>query len=989
VSSAKARRGKPSGRSEPGLIGSADARLRRSQELGGAHPYEWDLATGALIAYPGLGGLFGLSDDEIITYDAITSRIHPDDRLRVRAAHQTAIRRGGLYEQEYRVLLPGGTIRWVLARGEVVLCKDGKAASLAGVVVDITRRKEAEPTLARREVELAESQRRFQVLADAMPQMVWSTRSDGYHDYYNRRWYEFTGMPEGSTDGEEWNGMFHPDDQERAWAKWRLSLATGEPYEIEYRLRHRSGEYRWVLGRALPVRNEQGDIERWFGTCTDIHDLKRAEQALAESEEFTRRLLASSDDCIKVLDADAHLRFMSEGGMRVMEVDDFSKIEGCRWTDFWSGPAGDQARQAVAIAKAGGTGRFEGFCPTVAGTPKWWDVAVTAIEGQGGEPQRLLSISRDITERKRAEQQVAETAERYRLAGQATNDAIWDWDLGSDHIQWNEAVRTLFGYVEDDVGPSGQWWKDNIHPDDRDCVVEGVHAVIEGTGERWSDEYRFRRADGSYATVFDRGYVLRDQQGNALRMIGAMLDITARKQAEHALATERARLRAIIETVPVGIVIAEAPSGRIVEGNPQVERIFRHPVLPSPDITSYKAWVAFHPDGRQVEGPEYPLSRAITKGETSTDEYLYQRGDGRRAWVRITGAPIRDEEGSVTGGVVAIVDIDQEKRREAELRQREALLSSIFQSEGLFTSVMELREGEAVYLMANERAAAFFGLSAADVAGRSLTRLGVASDEAQRWLAFLRETYAKGEPVTIEYPFAAGGHSIHCLGTFTPLPRELSEHPRLSMVTLDISERKRLEEQHALVSREMAHRTKNSLAIVQSVISSTARHASSVAEFRQAVTERITALAKTQTLLIETNYAGASLRDILRTELEPYDDGSGHRVRLEGPEVRLPSEIATAFGMAVHELTTNCAKYGAFSLPGGSVHVKWQNERRAPDLHLALTWEEHDGPLVTPPAREGFGSTLLRRALGRQVGGEVQVRYAPEGLRVRVTALLP
>ena len=131
----------------------------------------------------------------------------------------------------------------------------------------------------------------FKQLADAMPQMVWSTLPDGAHDYYNAQWYAFTGAPEGSTDGEGWNGMFHPDDQERAWARWRYSLRTGEPYEIEYRLRHHSGEYRWTLGRALPVRNEAGEIVRWVGTCTDIDDQKRiAEQNQILSRELSHRI---------------------------------------------------------------------------------------------------------------------------------------------------------------------------------------------------------------------------------------------------------------------------------------------------------------------------------------------------------------------------------------------------------------------------------------------------------------------------------------------------------------------------------------------------------------------------------------------------------------------------------------------------------------------------------------------------------------------------
>lgn len=129
------------------------------------------------------------------------------------------------------------------------------------------------------QIGLASSADHWKTILNTMPQMVWSTLPDGFHDFYNDRWYEFTGTPPGSTDGEGWNGMFHADDQERAWEKWRHSLATGDLYEIEYRLRHASGEYRWTLGRALPIRGSDGEIVRWFGTCTDIHELKESETA--------------------------------------------------------------------------------------------------------------------------------------------------------------------------------------------------------------------------------------------------------------------------------------------------------------------------------------------------------------------------------------------------------------------------------------------------------------------------------------------------------------------------------------------------------------------------------------------------------------------------------------------------------------------------------------------------------------------------------------
>ncbi len=139
--------------------------------------------------------------------------------------------------------------------------------------------------------ELRASEEKFRTIADTMPQMVWSTLPDGFHDYFNARWYEFTGVPAGSTDGEGWNDLFHPDDRQRAFELWRRSLETGEPYEIEYRLRHHSGEYRWTLGRALPIRDGSGRITRWFGTCTDIHAAKRDAELLALlSQELSHRI---------------------------------------------------------------------------------------------------------------------------------------------------------------------------------------------------------------------------------------------------------------------------------------------------------------------------------------------------------------------------------------------------------------------------------------------------------------------------------------------------------------------------------------------------------------------------------------------------------------------------------------------------------------------------------------------------------------------------
>jgi PAS domain S-box-containing protein len=161
-----------------------------------------------------------------------------------------------------------------------------------GLVREVAERTRTATERLRSQAALAASEAKFRSIANAMPQMVWSTLPDGFHDYYNERWYDFTGAVPGDTDGAHWADMFHPEDRDEAWARWSRSLASGETYEVQYRLRHRSGDYRWVLGRALPVRDGAGAIIRWMGTCTDIHDQKLAENALRLANQRKDEFLA-------------------------------------------------------------------------------------------------------------------------------------------------------------------------------------------------------------------------------------------------------------------------------------------------------------------------------------------------------------------------------------------------------------------------------------------------------------------------------------------------------------------------------------------------------------------------------------------------------------------------------------------------------------------------------------------------------------------------
>jgi PAS domain S-box-containing protein len=268
---------------------SAERALRASEErleyaLGASQTvgtWDWDISNDRVFADARFAKIYGV-DQQVAAGGAPISEfftlVHPEDLFKLQAAITDALETGAPFSQEYRLINAAGSIRWVAAQGRVTRAPDGTPLRFPGVSFDITDRRVTETALR-------DSEERFRAITNSIDQMIWSTQPDGHHDYYNQRWYDFTGVPRGSTDGEAWNGMFHPDDQDRAWTTWRHSLATGETYHIEYRLRHRSGGYRWVLGRAQPVKNELGEITRWFGTCTDIQEIVDAREILAKSRE--------------------------------------------------------------------------------------------------------------------------------------------------------------------------------------------------------------------------------------------------------------------------------------------------------------------------------------------------------------------------------------------------------------------------------------------------------------------------------------------------------------------------------------------------------------------------------------------------------------------------------------------------------------------------------------------------------------------------------
>ena len=256
--------------------------------------WDWDIVEGSRTWSENVPVLFGLRGDENgkIERSAILETIIPDDRQVVQSAITMAVEHAKPYEVEFRTARPDGTIRWMLSKGTVVRDKTGHPLRMLGVNTDITARKDAEAAL-RSEAALRESEARLRLLADAMPQIVFTAKPDGTVDYFNRKWYELTGSPADDVSAEAWMAALHPSDRAAGAESWLASVRAGRPHENEARIWSAgAGTYRWHLARALPVRDESGAIVHWYGTATDIDDHKRAEQALRESE-WNLRVLRS------------------------------------------------------------------------------------------------------------------------------------------------------------------------------------------------------------------------------------------------------------------------------------------------------------------------------------------------------------------------------------------------------------------------------------------------------------------------------------------------------------------------------------------------------------------------------------------------------------------------------------------------------------------------------------------------------------------------
>lgn len=252
----------------------SEERIRMATTAAELGMWFWDITINELIWTPKCKALFGMTADTEISYDLFLESLHPDDRDRTHEVVTLALENKTNYDIEYRTIWSDGSIHWIASKGRGIYDSMGQPVRMMGTAQDITLSKSAEEALRQSELN-------FRTLADTMPQIIWTAQADGCINYYNQRWYDYTGMNFQQTQGWSWQPVLHPDDLQMCIDVWSESVRSGKDYQIECRFRRASdGQYRWHLGRAFPLRDENGQIVKWFGTSTDIDDKKQTEAIL-------------------------------------------------------------------------------------------------------------------------------------------------------------------------------------------------------------------------------------------------------------------------------------------------------------------------------------------------------------------------------------------------------------------------------------------------------------------------------------------------------------------------------------------------------------------------------------------------------------------------------------------------------------------------------------------------------------------------------------
>jgi PAS domain S-box-containing protein len=814
------------------------------------------------------------------------------------------------------------------------------------------------------------------------------------------------GVKPGTFEGtyEGWRRRLHADDREMAETDMARALETGE-YSGDFRVVWDDGSVHWLFARAKVFRDSTGRPQRMLGVNVDITQRKQAEDRVAADLLAMTRLNEVGSRCLRQeSEVETCLRDILETAIAISGSDKgiiqsldsasgtlsvaaqrgfdppFLKFFASVWdADSTYGAALSSKRvivedvvQSEIFAKQQSLDvmldadvRALIAIPLVSSAGTLLGMISTHFRAPHRPSERELHLldlltrqGADYLERKHTEQVLSS---RERELGLIIKHTPFMFTRCSRDLRYrfvSSAYAEMIGRrVEDVAGKSlveimGEVGYETIRP--------YVNKVLQGERAECESEVHFQGVGPRLLRIVYMPE--KDERGNVEGWIASILDITERKRGEQVAQ----QLASIVEFSDDAIVSKDI-NGIIVSWNRGAQRLFGY----SADDVVGKPITILIPAERQEEGPQI-LAR-IRRGE-HIDHYetVRRRKDGGLVDIALTVSPLKDPGGRIIGASKIARDITEHKRVERALRAREAELETVISR----TPFMLIRcSPDLRYRFVSPAYAEMLGRRRDDFIGKPI--VDIIGEQAFKAILPQIQKVLKGERAEYEgevHYQSIGKRFLH--GVYTPDKDDRGEVIGWIASLLDVTERTRAEAQRDLLIAEVNHRVKNTLATVISIAHQSFSEDKSFDDAQSSFNSRIRALAQSHTRLADANWSGISLETIIRDETAPYRNSSN--VSILGPGVILSPKCAVSLGMAIHELTTNAAKYGALSAKNGSIQVSW--ESAAADKEVRITWVERGGPTVRPPQRSGFGRRLLERALAADLDGTVKLDFREEGL---------
>ena len=640
------------------------------------------------------------------------------------------------------------------------------------------------------------------------------------------------------------------------------------------------------------------------------------------------------------------------------------------------GPGGASAMWQLLRTHAAGEGE-EVLSESRGGArPCAFRVSPLGSQVEGGSVVEITDLTGEVG----AGKALRESEERLRLAVAATGIGIWDVNVVTGERRWSPEFRAILG-LSAEVDPDARMFGSLIHPLDRERVEALYQQAYEvGASGTYHAEFRILRAsDGAERWVSTSGRVSFDANGRAIRGVGTLRDVDESRRYEEALREREERLRVALVAGRMGTWRHDIRTGEQQWDETQARLLGVSPSA-APSRELFLSLV--HPDDLRKVSFDGP----IPVGTYLDSEFRIRRADtGEERWISAQAFAIAGPSGEAAEVIGVNRDITARKEADAALRYSEERQRLATEANDVGTWDIDMLTGQHRWSQQFKRlwglpgdiepnAAVLKPLIDPDVWSSVLRQWGDATDPA------------KGGRVSIEFQGRRADNGDVRWFSFSGrifFDEAFGKPIRGVGIMLDVTERKDAEERQNIILKELNHRVKNTLAVVQAIVSQTLR-LSKPGEAFERIQARLMAVARTHDFLHLANWHGVAFADLLRGELEPYAGAADPRLAIGGPSVVLDSKSALALGLTFHELATNAAKYGALSSPEGHLEIRWTVIAKGDGIEVRLMWEESGGPSVRPPRKTGFGTRLIEGSVKGNLNGSVAFNYARRGMACEI-----